>query len=68
MLRVIRRLLAVIIWAVALFFAGWCLMIAADAYGNGTDDRMVAGIFAIVILLVAYALNKIVNWVFADAE
>ena len=68
MLRVIRRLLAVIIWAVALFFAGWCLTIAADAYGNGTDDRMVAGIFSIVILLVAYALIKIVNWVFADAE
>ena len=65
MLRVIRRLLAVIIWAVALLIAGWCLN---SQSGNGTDDKVAAGILAIVILLVAYPLNKIVNWVFADAE
>jgi hypothetical protein len=65
MLRVIRRLLAVIIWAVALFLAVAFFVVAPDASGNGP---LVVRILAIGILLVAYVLNKIVNWVFADTE
>ena len=66
MLRVIRRLLTVIIWVIALPFAVSIFILASDA--DGDSGPMVVRMLAIGLLVVAYALNMAVNWIFADKE
>jgi hypothetical protein len=65
LLRVIRRLLTVTIWSVGIFFAVGFFVVAPDADGFEHADWIVR-IIAIGILLFAYSLNKITNWIFAD--
>jgi len=65
LLRVIRRLLTVIIWSVGIFFAIVFFSIASDADGFEHADWVVRG-FAVAFLAIAYGLNKITNWIFAD--
>lgn len=65
MLKVIRRLLTVVIWTFALFLSFGFFWVAPEADGFDGASWFVRALAAGVLLL-AYVLNKITNWVFAD--
>ena len=65
MLQVIRRLLTVIIWTLALIVS---LGFFAGAHEGGGFDGAPWAVRAVAVgaLLLAYVANKITNWIFAD--
>lgn len=63
-MQVIRRLLTVVIWVPALFFAIAGFVIAPQADGDGGPWGVVA--MSVGILVLAFVANIVTNWIFAD--